>query len=237
MDTLSLTDLNLEVKSRSGDRLFYDQYEYGLYVFLQGISSLRELNRDLETAKKNVALRLEHRARFKNYGGNWNASLEKSDATFEKRLQKLHNFIDVLHPYYDHYHLTVASDWGYIYTNNIEMIRDLIKNTDATPVKLQRIFINRPRNTVRVKSSEYAYRTYFKERWVSHESKNRLSQFLLTQEDIELSPSLKKTLTGTSNNTGICRYHYFNHNNPVINTMIELVVPGLVRTTMPVLTK
>ena len=129
-----------------------------------------------------------------------------------------------------------------VYTNNRSLADRLVTlGNDGVRIRLVRqAAISRPANVVQLRESQYAYRTYFKERKYTQEQRLMLANFLNARKDT-LHPcgALMSWLTGQFPgyvlNLNYSRSHYFvDHDHPNEGTMLSLVMPGIVRKTMPI---
>jgi hypothetical protein len=129
-----------------------------------------------------------------------------------------------------------------VYTNHRGLADRLVAlGNDGVRVRLVRqAVISLPANVVQLRESKYAYRTYFKERKYTQEQRLMLANFLNSRKDT-LRPCgvLMSWLTGQFPgyvlNLNYSRAHYFvDHDHPNEGTMLSLVMPGIVRKTMPI---
>jgi hypothetical protein len=129
-----------------------------------------------------------------------------------------------------------------VYTNHRDLADRLVDlGNDGVRLRLVRhAAITRPANVVQLRESPYAYRTYFKERKYTQEQRLMLVNFLNARKDT-LHPcgALMSWLTGQFPgyilNLNYSRAHYFvDHDHPNEGTMLSLVMPGIVRKTMPI---
>jgi hypothetical protein len=235
-----LLNNTVAVEPRPGDKLFYDRYRYSLSFRLNRCSTLRDLPDNIETAYQAIKDRLTWHARMYNPGGNWNPS-RTSVAASEMVFDKLKEFVKCIHPNRAHLHLVVSVDWGYVYTNDIDILNQIASLTCIAPLQAREAVVDRPRDTLILRESTYSNRSYFKERWISTETKNSLKNFLSVQENIKLGPSFKNMLNDADRpaklRSLLARHHFFDHDGSKIPFMLELVAPGLIRRTVSVLTK
>jgi hypothetical protein len=131
-----------------------------------------------------------------------------------------------------------------VYTNHRGLADRLVSlDNDGVRVRLVRqAVLTKPANVVQLQESKYAYRTYFKERKYTQEQRLMLANFLNSRKDT-LHPcgSLMSWLTGQFPgyvlNLNYSRSHYFvDHDHPNEGTMLSLVMPGIVRKTLPIQT-
>ena len=125
-----------------------------------------------------------------------------------------------------------------IYTNHPNLANHL--ETHGFKLLLVRqAMISKPANVVQLRESQYAYRTYFRERRFKQDQKSMLTNFLLARQDtLRLSAALKNWLEQYNylrwNSNYSRSYFFIDHDHPNEGTMISLVMPGIVRKTMPI---
>ena len=220
----------VELDNRSS--LYYNQYEWCITINISEASCLRYL----EPGRFEAAIR---NARHWAENDKWTDrawSITKETALRETRevlLAETAPFKTVVN------FMTVS-----IYTNHRGLADRLVNlDNDGVRVRLVRqAVLTRPANVVQLQESKYAYRTYFKERKYTQEQRLMLVNFLNSRKDT-LHPcgALMSWLTGQFPgyvlNLNYSRAHYFvDHDHPNEGTMISLVMPGIVRKTMPIQT-
>lgn len=226
----------IKTAQRNGDRLFFDQYRYGLAFNLRNVSTLRGIDyTNIEKAHCIIDERFEYRNKLRNYGGNWGRPAAPPEV-----LESLHELVNILAPRAHQFRLVVSPDHGYIYSNDAEWLNELAQLEYLKNIEIREAVVNRPRDTVRVPGSAHTNRTYFKERWISTTTKDTLCNFLNNQENIRLGPSFKTWMTAAGSVHGehlLCRHYFFDHDSESIPFMLTVAVPGLIRRTVQVLTK
>jgi hypothetical protein len=131
-----------------------------------------------------------------------------------------------------------------VYTNHRGLADRLVAlGNDGVRVRLARqAVISRPANVVQLRESKYAYRTYLRERKYSKDQREMLANFLNSRQDtLRVSPALSdwanSKFLGYVRNLSYSRSYYFvDHDHPNEGTMLSLVMPGIVRKTMPIQT-
>jgi hypothetical protein len=127
-----------------------------------------------------------------------------------------------------------------IYTNNVTLAKKLDRlGPWVVMSQVRQAKITLPAGVIQLRSSQYAYRTYFRERKYSREQRAMLLNFLNSRQGtLRASPSLMWWLTYEGHkwqNPEYSRSHYFvDHDHPNEGTMLSLVLPSIVRKTMPI---
>jgi hypothetical protein len=218
----------VELDDRSS--LYYAQYEWCITMNISEASCLRYL----EPGRFEAAIR---NARHWAENAKWTDqawSITKETALRETR--------EVLLAETTPFKTVVSFMTVSVYTNHRDLADRLVNlENDGVRVRLVRqAAITRPSNVVQLRESQYAYRTYFKERKYTQEQRLMLANFLNARKDT-LHPcgALMSWLTGQFPgyvlNLNYSRSHYFvDHDHPNEGTMLSLVMPGIVRKTMPI---
>jgi hypothetical protein len=234
MDTSSLIDLNLERKKNT-DRLFYDQYQYGLKLRMKDFSCLREIrnaDKDLAQVAEIVIKRQEQRA---NYSKFFTTGYKSVAATKKLDLENLLHFLELIWPVKDQLKLVFSGDWGYVYSNDKQLLELFGSQVYIHVYYIKQAVINRPKDTILLQSSPFQYRSFLQERQLSKDDKDRVLAYLQNQPDVKIGRGLKHWLKYETRWFWTRRYYYFDHNDEKIGLMLQLICPGIIRTTMPII--
>ena len=217
----------VEVDHRSS--LYYDQYEWCITINISEAPCLRYLgSAQFESAIRNA----KHWAENDRWTDRtWN--MTKETALRETR--------DVLLAETMPFKTVVSFNTVSIYTNRrrlADRLADL--GNDGIHRRLVReAVISKPAGVIQLQESRYAYRTYFRERKYTRDQRDMLKNFLDSRRDtLRVSPALSDWVTGNVGyilNLNYSRSHFFvDHDHPNEGTMLSLVMPGIVRKTMPI---
>ena len=218
----------VEVDHRSS--LYYDQYEWCITINISEAPCLRYLDANkFESAIRNAKYWAEN---DKWTDRSW--SVTKETALRETR--------DVLLSETAPFKTVVSFNTVCIYTNQRRLADRLTKlGNDGVHMRLVRqAVLTRPANVVQLQESKYAYRTYLRERKYTKDQRDMLANFLQARRDtVRVSPALDEwangTFVGYVRNLSYSRSYYFvDHDHPNEGTMLSLVMPGIVRKTMPI---
>lgn len=241
-DTSRLIDSNLKIELCEKQSLYFDTYRYGCSFDLVGISCLRGFQHgDLGFAeiedrflRRRGALYVQ--SFMKNLGGNWAPSPKNtpvvSDALanlwdFHARLKNTANIKPM-----------IGFDWGYIYTNDIGVLEMLHGLSYLKNRCYREAIASKPKNVVLLtKHSDYSHRSYLRDRYISREEHAKVANFLSGQKHIRLCPSMieyfKKVPVGRQ--CHMKPHWFFDHNDQGELLMLELVMPKMIRKTLPIL--
>ena len=217
----------VEVDHRSS--LYYDQYEWCITINISEASCLRHLgSAQFESAIRNAKIWAE-----KDVWTDRSWSVTKEAALRETR--------DVLVTETQPFKTVISFNTVSIYTNRRRLADRLIDlGNDGIHMRLVReAVISKPAGVIQLQESRYAYRTYFRERKYTRDQRDMLKNFLDSRRDtLRVSPALSDWVTGNVGyilNLNYSRSHFFvDHDHPNEGTMLSLVMPGIVRKTMPI---
>ena len=219
----------VEVDHRSS--LYYDQYKWCITINISEANCLRYLDLvQFERAIRNA----KHWSEQDRFGANF----QTWGPTKESALRETRN---LLLAETEQFKTVVSFNTVSVYTNHPDLADRLI-NLDNDGVRLRLVrqaVITKPAGVVQLRESQYAYRTYFRERKYGLEQLTMLANFLNSRKGtLRPCDSLIKWLKGGSGfgyHSNYSRAHYFvDHDHPNEGTMLSLVMPGIVRKTMPI---
>jgi hypothetical protein len=218
-----------KVEPAQRSSLFYDQYRWCITINLSEASCLRYLG----SAQFESAI---IQAKYWAENDRWTDrtwTMTKETALRETR--------DVLLAETAPFKTVVSFNTVSIYTNRRRLADRLIDlGNDGVILRLVReAVISKPAGVIQLQESKYAYRTYFRERKYTRDQRDMLKNFLDSRQDtLRVSPALSDWINGNVGyilNLNYSRSHYFvDHDHPHEGTMLSLVLPGIVRKTMPI---
>ena len=218
-----------KVEPAQRSSLFYDQYRWCITINLSEASCLRYLG----SAQFESAI---IQAKYWAENDRWTDrtwTMTKETALRETR--------DVLLAETAPFKTVVSFNTVSIYTNRRRLADRLIDlGNDGVILRLVReAVISKPAGVIQLQESKYAYRTYFRERKYTRDQREMLKNFLESRQDtLRVSPALSDWINGNVGyilNLNYSRSHYFvDHDHPNEGTMLSLVLPGIVRKTMPI---
>ena len=211
--------------------LFYDQYRWCITINISEAPCLRYL----EANRFEAAIQ---QAKYWAENDRWTDrtwTMTKETALRETR--------DVLLAETHPFKTVVSFNTVSIYTNRRRLADQLIDlGNDGVILRLVReSVISKPAGVIQLQESRYAYRTYFRERKYTRDQRDMLKNFLDSRQDtLRVSPALSDWINGNVGyilNLNYSRSHFFvDHDHPNEGTMLSLVMPGIVRKTMPIQT-
>ena len=225
--TTSLGFKPTPISLTSRDRLFFDQFEYGMRFRYENSGRMRSLNhRDIAhgcaTANYIAAIR----------GVNLNPISPETE-------QAMKDFADIISAISQPFKRIVYSDWQYFYSNDFSVFATIAQVPGIKYVTYHQAVIDQPRDTVVLKQSKYQWRSYFTERVYKPDQLQTFSQFLLSRpQQFKVTDTWRRRF---SNKPGLFAYiprsFFVDHHDPKDSLMLHMVLPGCVRKTMPIVVK
>ena len=218
-----------KVEPAQRSSLFYDQYRWCITINISEAPCLRYLD----------ANKFEHAIRNAKYWAEKDVWTDRAwSITKETALRETRDvLLAETHPF----KTVVSFNTVSIYTNRRRLADRLIDlGNDGVILRLVReAVISKPAGVIQLQESKYAYRTYFRERKYTRDQRDMLKNFLDSRRDtLRVSPALNDWINGNVGyilNLNYSRSHFFvDHDHPNEGTMLSLVIPGIVRKTMPI---
>lgn len=232
MDTLFLTNLNQKIETVGRDRLYYDRYEYCVYFRMQDASAVK-----LDNHKKiDEYLEHQHWRRKINYGGSWRWQTFRHPIT-DASTKNCHTAHDHLKAITKGYKLTTSYDCGYLYLEDLAGAVNFLKSPGITVDIVKQAVVDRPKDSMIIKSAKHSFRTYFKNQRMELEQKQNLVNFLQGRTDVRLSPGMQEWTTRYNTHRYVCDHYFVDHNNDGFLTMLALVSSIKIKKTVTLLTE
>lgn len=226
-----MTNSNLKFKKISKDRLFFNRFQYGISFELDEVNAITSLDHEEidDIIERRIAWREVSIQRWNNGGKNTIMSRRWKDITGDT-LQNLHDLCDFLLSATHNYKLVTSASDAWVYTNDLEFIKQLSGLKILGNKKYREAVIDRPQNTISLKNPKHQHRSYFAAVKLSLEEKTQLHNFLNNQTEIRCSPGLAMWFDLTFHRTQ--DYFFVDHNGENWLLMLALVRPGLIRKTV-----
>ena len=153
----------------------------------------------------------------------------------EQDITNLHAMCDWLQADERERKLVIAGSWFYIYTNDDSLVQDIAQLgwLDADKIKITEVNLHGQPNTVNLKHARHAMRSYFRSLLMDDRRRDNLVRLLTQQENIRLSPSLAFWVQ-SSRWHRTYDYHFIDHDDSSVITLLALVEPRLIRRTLPI---
>lgn len=226
-----MNNSNLEPEVQYRSQLFYGQYQYCLRGYQAEFFCLR--NMDHGRIDHIVGLRRDWGQRMSiRQPGSW--YWQAMEIT-EQDITNLHTMLDWLQADTRERKLVIAGSWFYIYSNDESLIEDIAQLPwlDGSKMKVSRVEVRGKPGTVGLKHARHAMRSYFRSILLDDRRRDNLVRLLTQQQHIRMSPSLAYW-TETARWHRTFDYHFIDHDDANIITLLALVEPRLIRRTLPI---
>ena len=206
------------------DRLFFDQYHYCMSFRFAESGRMRSLQpRDIKQSVLYANTMMRHSMNTRT----------RISQEYEGLMLELATLIGTIAVPFKR---VVYSDWQYFYSNDVEFFDWLARFPQVNYVNYTRADIVMPRDTVVLKSSDYQWRSYFRDRWYSQDQLSTLSKFLLSRpEQFAITRHWQDRLQ--SQHRWISRSFFVDHHDQRDIMLLNMALPGAIRKTMPILLK
>lgn len=217
---------NLKFKCVTKDKLFYNAYEYSIRFALQELSCIRHLDHDL--------INDIIQARKKWRGSHTMRRLKFSREIDDNVVLQLHNMLDEILAIKSDYKLVIGHDTGYIYSNDLEVLEHFNQLSYLKNKKLNKVLVDRPLNTIKLKNPTYKHRSYFRCLKLDQKDREAIKSFLTVQKtEVRISPALTKYFLESHRLT--LDHYFIDYNDSGIIVMLSLIKPNLVRKTLDII--
>jgi hypothetical protein len=122
----------------------------------------------------------------------------------------------------------------YIYSNDVAIYQRILDHGLAPLIELSEVRFTGSPNTVHLKHSKHTIRSYFRSRKLDTLTANSVRQYLAAQESTTLSPSLGYWCE--NNGRYLFSYYFLDHDSVAITDMLQIIAPGIIRCTLPIVT-
>lgn len=208
----------------SRDRMFYDQYEYGICIALDEAGCLRG-----KTVKEMLGI-----IQQRNYA---RLRYSAKDGISEEQQATLLLMFNELDPVRKQIKMVISFNIMYIYSNDIHVLQKLADLPYVNFCNAVQSVVDRPRDVILITNPKFRCRSYFKEKVLEEHERDRLLNFLESRKDIfRVTNTLKSTLNRYRIHW-LPRHLFVEHNDPKDITMLSLVMPGIIRKTVSVQAK
>ena len=212
---------NQKIKKETRSSLYFNEYKHCLKFYLPDVFTLRYRSH----VKIDEILAYNAKRNF-NWGGSWQRNTNSHGTS-----EDLHVLLYFIEDMVDSCKLTVQRHHGYLYTNNWDVIETVSKLEYIMAIQGKSVELAEA-GTMKLKSPNHVYRTYFKTQRIQQEEKSRMAQFINSQTEVRPGPGFKDFLTNWTNYCYVQQNHFVDHNDMGVITMLQLVCPIKIKKTL-----
>ena len=206
------------------DRLFFNQFQYGISFNLDEASALRGL-----ASHEDIDYNIDIRRVWRSLGRG------RHNPIGEQTVKNLHTVYDHFLSAKDPFKFTVSNNQIWLYSNSLEFLNSFVCLPGVNLPKYTEAAINRPLNTILLKNSKYSRRTYLREQAITTEQRQRLADFFSNYQDtVRLSPGLNRWIVYNAGRRTF-GYYFIDHDDDGWLLMLSLLHPGLIRKTVEII--
>ena len=203
--------------------LYFHKWRYVLLFHLPEASFLRELKH--ERIDQSITYRNEWIARR---GGAKHVTLIVQ--------QILHDACDYLLTRANPFKKVVCGNGIWLYTNNLEDFEDIDSIPTGKILYINQAEVTLTPDAVTLKNPKHAFRTYFRERWLSNDELAHLRRYFQARHEMfRQGPGFANLLKGRR--MWLMSNYFVDHNEPDADFLINIAVPGVVRKTLPIIAR
>lgn len=201
-------------------RLYHNQYRYAVEIRYPGARYIGALNPERVIAQyRNM---IQH---------SWN---RPAVAPLEQVMEVVADLIN-LGPKIK---LTTSWENMFVYTNNANDYVKIRKIPHIEVGSYREALVTQPEGVLLRRNPKYQYRSYFREKKLDPEKGLEFAQFVDSRGDyFNLDRSTSYRLKSGRHHYPFARHSYIEHNSPLDLTMLEMVIPGAIRQTLPIQAK
>jgi hypothetical protein len=136
--------------------------------------------------------------------------------------------------------IKLTTSWNnmFVYTNDADDYERIQKIPHVTAGSYREALVTQPAGVLLRRNPKYLYRSYFREKRMEPDRNQEFLQFVLSRGDyFNLDFATRHRLGSGRHRYPFCRHSYIEHNSPLDLTMLEMVIPGAIRQTMPIQAK
>lgn len=203
--------------------LYFHQWRYVVLFLLPEASFLRQLNH--EKIDSNI-----------HYRNAWIARRGGAKHVATETQQILHQACDYLLTRSHSYKKVVCGNGLWLYTNNPEDFKDITSIPTGEVLYINQAEVTLTPDAVTLKNPRHAFRTYFKERWLSNDDMLTLRRYFSSRPDMfRQGPGFANLVKGKR--MWLMSNYFVDHNEPNADFLINMAVPGVVRKTLPIIAR
>ena len=224
MVSLDFQMLKITANPDSRSTLYYDKYQYKMSMHVPHVGRMRNLDHNA----------IDHSINYYN---------SVSFRSFSHRVTTqdrdyLHTLATTLTAGQVDHKRVIHSDWINIYTNDTDFLNSICELAFIKTFSYSQAVVDLPKDVVLLRHSDYKFRTYLKDRFLDEPSQQRLRTFLLDRTDyFRMTRGTLDRLKKSGRFFYTTSWIFLDHHSEHDALMLNLVVPGIVRKTMPIQTK
>jgi hypothetical protein len=168
-----------------------------------------------------------------NLGGSWRNGWEPVRIS-EQDVMVLHAMCDFLLTDITPRKIMIRDNHLYVYANDPAIYQRILDHGLARLTQLSEMQFQGIPNTVHLRRSDHSLRSYLRGRKLDAVLAESVRKWLTAQESAKLSPSLRYWCENQG--TWLYTYYFLDHDDMATVNMLQILAPGIIRCTMPIVT-
>jgi len=168
-----------------------------------------------------------------NYGGSWRQGWEPIRIT-DQDVRALHAMCDFLLTDTTPRKIMIHDDHLYVYANDPVIYHRIVDHGLAQLTELSEVNLTGVAGTVHLRHSDHSLRSYFRGRKLDAATAQSVRRWLSAQESVRLSPSLSYWCE--NDGRWLYSYYFLDHDSASTTHMLQIIAPGIIRCTLPIVT-
>lgn len=204
--------------------------------YLAEVSCLRQLEHDYidDMIERRRVWREMARQRWKGQKAATILAQAHGRQITDETVADLHALAQTLLTAPEEFKLVVSMNQAHLYTNDTSLIDRLDTMSILQYKTFAQAQIVRPKNTISLKKAQHKLRSYLKARTLTGQQRDQLGAFLSNHQDhVRISPALREWAAMPF--TRVQDYFFVDHDTETWLTMLNLVVPGIIRKTLHII--
>lgn len=233
--------MNSEIATEARSSLYFGQYKYAIHWHQTEVNCIRGLDRDIMMTTMKYRMNFEAR----RYVDWQNRSSKSYESKFTRQVRSdLESMRALLAAETVPMKLMCFVNEATVYTNDVSLF-DRIRICSWTErVQIKQADLVLPPDAIVLKDPKFLYRTYLRNRELEPDQKVTLGQWLYSQgQEVAASLSFRELFKSTRNlhrpwhQNHVFSHYFLDHNSLLYETMLNMVVPGIVRKTVNIVKK
>lgn len=205
------------------DRLFWDQFQYSVGFIFRHSHCMRGL--DVST----IPYRVQRQTMFFSRG---TVEAKPLSEIVEQAIDLTSAILSAPGPYKH----VVGTNYQYVYSNDLTWLIKLSGMPGVINPIISKASVELERDAVVLNHSDYSWRSYFSDVEWQHPQLPALKNFLEARSDyFRITPTLANRFKSKHFYPG--RWHFIDHHSDQDVLMLNLVLPGIIRKTVPIRTR
>ena len=130
--------------------------------------------------------------------------------------------------------IMISDNHLYLYANDPTIYQRIVDAGLALFTELSEVQLTGSPNTVSLRRSDHAMRSYFRAKKLEIATATSVRKWLMAQQSVRLSPSLRYWCENEGR--WLFTYYFMDHDSTSTLDMLNLIAPGVIRCTLPIVT-